>query len=172
MDLEETEARSDCAGESQQQFNRPTERVNSCDRLRPVKTRAWEQGTLLGSVNEQRLMKTADWDDLVGAVLNCRACELMTTLWLLVVTTCKLSINKISSPIPVCSHCITWQYMYKYVCVFVFACMYICVGRPALKWPNSVEDDFKAVGLRSCRRKSQDLYQWREILKEYISNWF
>jgi hypothetical protein len=27
MDLEDTEARNDCAGEGQQQFNRPTDRV-------------------------------------------------------------------------------------------------------------------------------------------------
>jgi hypothetical protein len=31
MDLEETEAKTDCAGEVQQQFNRPTELVLNCE---------------------------------------------------------------------------------------------------------------------------------------------
>jgi hypothetical protein len=42
MDLDETEARNDCAGESQQQFNRPTvvaESVESCS------FEKWETGS-------------------------------------------------------------------------------------------------------------------------------
>jgi hypothetical protein len=43
---------------------------------------------------------TADWEDLVRAVVNCRVCELAIALWLLVVMICKLSINPITNPNP------------------------------------------------------------------------
>jgi hypothetical protein len=52
---------------------------------------------------------TADREDLVSAVVNCRVCELVIVLELLVVTICECSINPIINPNPVCSHskCVT-----------------------------------------------------------------
>jgi hypothetical protein len=44
---------------------------------------------------------TADWEDLVRAVGNCRVCELAITLQVLVVTFCKVSVNPITNPNPV-----------------------------------------------------------------------
>jgi hypothetical protein len=38
---------------------------------------------------------TADWEDLVHAVVNCRVCESMIALELLVVMICKWSINSV-----------------------------------------------------------------------------
>ena len=40
------------------------------------------------------------------------------------------------------------------------------VGKPKLRWSDSVEEDFKKMGVRNWRRKSQDLEQWRAILEE------
>jgi hypothetical protein len=40
------------------------------------------------------------------------------------------------------------------------------VGRPAVKWLDSVEDDLKKIGVRYCRLKSQDWNQWRKTVKE------
>jgi hypothetical protein len=48
MDLEETEAKNDYADESQQQFNRPTDRSTEA-----------VESTALGAVTKQRLVKTA-----------------------------------------------------------------------------------------------------------------
>jgi hypothetical protein len=39
------------------------------------------------------------------------------------------------------------------------------VGRPAIRWLNSVEEDLKITGVRNCIRKSQDRDQWRAIGK-------
>jgi hypothetical protein len=54
---------------------------------------------------------TANWKDLVRAVVNCRVGELAIVLWLLVVTICKWSINTITSPDPIYSHMYTWHYI-------------------------------------------------------------
>jgi hypothetical protein len=43
---------------------------------------------------------TADWEDLVHAVVNRRVCELETALQFLVVMICKCSINPITNPNP------------------------------------------------------------------------
>jgi hypothetical protein len=59
---------------------------------------------------ERPLVKTADWESLVHAVVNCKMCELAIALQLLVVTICKCSINTITNPNPVYSHSITWQH--------------------------------------------------------------
>jgi hypothetical protein len=40
------------------------------------------------------------------------------------------------------------------------------VGRPAIRWQDSVEDDLKTMGYRNWRRKSQDRDQWRVIVKK------
>jgi hypothetical protein len=40
------------------------------------------------------------------------------------------------------------------------------VGRPAVRWLDSVEEDLKTMGFRNWRRKSQDHDQWTEIVKE------
>jgi hypothetical protein len=53
---------------------------------------------------------TTDWKDLVRAVVNCRVCELAIALWLLVVTTCKCSINPIASQNPIDNHSYMRQY--------------------------------------------------------------
>jgi hypothetical protein len=50
---------------------------------------------------------TADWEDLVRAVVNCRVCEIAITLQLLVVTFRKSSINPITNSNPVYSHSYT-----------------------------------------------------------------
>jgi hypothetical protein len=47
MDLEETEARNDCAGEGQQQFNRPTGALK--DRSRDRRLAVGRRGLLTGS---------------------------------------------------------------------------------------------------------------------------
>jgi hypothetical protein len=57
---------------------------------------------------------TADWEDLVRAVVNCRVCESAIALQLLVVTIYKWSTNPITNPNPVYSHSYTWQYIYMY----------------------------------------------------------
>jgi hypothetical protein len=51
----------------------------------------------------------ADWEDLVGVLVNCRACELAIALQLLVVAICKRSTNAITNPNLVYSHSYTWQ---------------------------------------------------------------
>jgi hypothetical protein len=40
------------------------------------------------------------------------------------------------------------------------------VGRPAVRWLDSVEEDFKTMGFGNWRRKAQDQDQWRQIVKE------
>jgi hypothetical protein len=40
------------------------------------------------------------------------------------------------------------------------------VGRPAVRWLDSVEEDLKATDLRKWRRKSHDYDQCRAIVKE------
>jgi hypothetical protein len=44
-------------------------------------------------------------------------------------------------------------------------------GRPAVTCLDSVEEDMKAMGFRHWKRKSQDLDQWRAIVKEQSSSW-
>jgi hypothetical protein len=40
------------------------------------------------------------------------------------------------------------------------------VGRPAIRWLDSIEEDLKIMGFRNWRRKTQDRYQWRAIVEE------
>jgi hypothetical protein len=63
-----------------------------------------EGSTALEAVARQRLVKTADWEDLVCAAVNCGVCESVIVLWLLVVMICKCLINPITNPNPVYSH--------------------------------------------------------------------
>jgi hypothetical protein len=47
---------------------------------------------------------TTDWEDFVCAVVNCRLLELAIALQLLVITTCKCSINPVANPNSVYSY--------------------------------------------------------------------
>jgi hypothetical protein len=68
MDLEETEAKNDCAGEDHQQFNRPTEWV-SCDTT--GKNVSTEAENTVGIRHQVKAGEgTTDWEDLVRAVVN------------------------------------------------------------------------------------------------------
>jgi hypothetical protein len=40
------------------------------------------------------------------------------------------------------------------------------IGRPAVRWLDSAEEDLKTLGVRNWRRKSQDPDQWRAVVKE------
>jgi hypothetical protein len=40
------------------------------------------------------------------------------------------------------------------------------VGRTAVTWLDSVEEDLKITGVRNWRRKSQNRNQWRAIVEE------
>jgi hypothetical protein len=40
------------------------------------------------------------------------------------------------------------------------------VGKPKLRWLDSVEEDVKNIGVRNLRRMSQDRQQWKAILEE------
>jgi hypothetical protein len=40
------------------------------------------------------------------------------------------------------------------------------IGRPASRWLDSIEEDFKIMGVRNWRRKSLDRDQWTAIVKE------
>jgi hypothetical protein len=40
------------------------------------------------------------------------------------------------------------------------------VGKPRLRWVESVEEDLNTMGVRNWRRTSQDRDQWRTILEE------
>jgi len=40
------------------------------------------------------------------------------------------------------------------------------VGRPAIRWLDSIEEDLKIMGVRNWRRKTQDRDQWRAIVEE------
>jgi hypothetical protein len=40
------------------------------------------------------------------------------------------------------------------------------VGRPDVRWLESLEEDMKAMGARNWRRKPRDRDQWTEIVKE------
>ena len=40
------------------------------------------------------------------------------------------------------------------------------VGKPELRWLESVGEDLKKMGLRNWRRKSQDREQWRTIVED------
>ena len=40
------------------------------------------------------------------------------------------------------------------------------VGKPELRWLESVEEDLKTMGVRNWRRKSRDRDEWRTILEE------
>jgi hypothetical protein len=50
-----------------------------------------EESTALEAVTRQRLVKTAEWEDLVRAAVKSRVRELTTALQLLAVTACKQS---------------------------------------------------------------------------------
>jgi hypothetical protein len=66
--------------------------------------RGCEPGSMGTSTGED----TADWEDLVHAVLNCRVCELVIALQLLVVMIYKCSINPLSIQTPsIVTH--TWD---------------------------------------------------------------
>jgi hypothetical protein len=41
-----------------------------------------------------------------------------------------------------------------------------CVGKPRVRWLESVETDLKKMGVSNWRCKTQDQEQWRTILKE------
>jgi hypothetical protein len=51
----------------------------------------------------------ADWEDKVFAVVNCRMCEGVTELQLIVITSCTCPINLVSNLNPVYSHSYLWQ---------------------------------------------------------------
>jgi hypothetical protein len=40
------------------------------------------------------------------------------------------------------------------------------VGRPAVRWMDSDEEEWRITGVTSLKRKSQDRDQWRHIVKE------
>jgi hypothetical protein len=40
------------------------------------------------------------------------------------------------------------------------------VGRPAIRWLDSIEEDLKIMGFRNWRRETQDRGQLREIVEE------
>ena len=40
------------------------------------------------------------------------------------------------------------------------------VGKPRLRWLESVEEDLKNIGVRNWKRKSQDREQWWTIVEE------
>ena len=40
------------------------------------------------------------------------------------------------------------------------------VGKPKLRWLESVEEDVKKMGVRNWRRERQNREQWRTILEE------
>jgi hypothetical protein len=52
---------------------------------------------------------TADWEDLLRAVVNYRVFELAIAVELFVATFCKCLITPITNPEPVYSHSRTWQ---------------------------------------------------------------
>jgi hypothetical protein len=70
-----------------------------------VNTEADESASLEGNT-KQRLLETQQIENtyLVRAIVNCRACKLITELQLIVVTGFKSSINPVANPKPVCSH--------------------------------------------------------------------
>jgi hypothetical protein len=64
-----------------------------------------EEATPMESVTRQPVkIQQTEKTQSVCAVVNCRVCELTIALYLLVVTTCKCSINPITNPNPVYSH--------------------------------------------------------------------
>jgi hypothetical protein len=40
------------------------------------------------------------------------------------------------------------------------------VGRPAIGWLDSIEEDLKIMGIRNWKRRTQDRDQWRAIVEE------
>jgi hypothetical protein len=40
------------------------------------------------------------------------------------------------------------------------------IGKPKLRWLDSVEENLKNMDVKNWRRKSQDREQWRAILEE------
>jgi hypothetical protein len=62
---------------------------------------------------------TADWEDWVRAVVNCRVFELAIALYLHVVTICKCSVCPITNPNPVYSHSYTWRFFFDWEVVAV-----------------------------------------------------
>jgi hypothetical protein len=53
MDLEETEARNECAGEDQQQFNRPTENNSSLNDMFRVVATVFQQINMVESEGDR-----------------------------------------------------------------------------------------------------------------------
>jgi hypothetical protein len=68
------------------------------------KPRIWETPAAGSRYQATTGEDTADWEDLVCAVLNCRMCEWAIALLLLAVPICKSSINPITNPNPLYSH--------------------------------------------------------------------
>jgi hypothetical protein len=68
----------------------------------------------LETATKQRLVKTVtDWEDIVCPIVMCEVCRTVTAKTLLVVTSCKSSINPITSPKHAYSHSMRWQYYLK-----------------------------------------------------------
>jgi hypothetical protein len=94
---------------------RSTELVRQWDRRQAVRTWSREHGSWGMYGVESRYQATtgedtADWEDLVRAVMNCRVCELAIALYLLVVTICKCSISAVTYRNRVCGRSYMWQY--------------------------------------------------------------
>jgi hypothetical protein len=87
--------------------------VERWDSRHPARIEAAEYGSWViygvGSRYQTTSEDTADWEDLVGAVVNCRVCELAIALQLVVVTICKCAVNSIINSNLVYHHSITWQ---------------------------------------------------------------
>jgi hypothetical protein len=45
------------------------------------------------------------------------------------------------------------------------------VGRPAIRWLDSIEYAVKMMGVRNWRRKTQDWDQWRVVVEEGKIHW-
>jgi hypothetical protein len=43
------------------------------------------------------------------------------------------------------------------------------VDRPAIRWVDSAEEDLKIIGIRNCRRRSQDRGQWGAIVSRTVA---
>jgi hypothetical protein len=71
--------------------------------------RVWETSTI-GS-----LYQALTQEDLVRAGANCRVCELVIVLELLVVVIRRWSINPITNPKPIYSHAYMWQYKHLHI---------------------------------------------------------
>jgi hypothetical protein len=108
------------------------------------------------SQNERKLLVTmnmeaedndenrAEWEEFIHAIVNCRVCEIVIVLWLLVVTNCKYSTKPITNPYIIYSHSNMWQYdwgkHFPHARNFV-STFYIYIARP---WhESSLYNNFK-----------------------------